>query len=61
MKNMKNVAPNRIKLMLRGETLRALASHDLCNVFGGGLAQIQESLVCSLPMVPGTNCLCPDI
>ena len=58
---MKNTAQNRIKLMLRGATLRALASHDLLNFVGGGLAQIQETLVCSLPMVPGTNCLCPDV
>jgi hypothetical protein len=58
---MKNIAQNRIRLTLRRETVRALASHNLRNVVGGGIAQIQESLACSLPGGPGTACLCPDI
>jgi hypothetical protein len=59
---MKNIARNRIKLMLSRETLRALVSRDLRNVVGHGLAPIQGSLACtSLPGCPGTACLCPDI
>jgi hypothetical protein len=39
-----------------------LASHELSNVVGGGLAPLQGSGTCtSLPGCPGTACLCPDI
>jgi hypothetical protein len=59
---MKSIAQNKIKLMLRRETVRALASHELSNVVGGGLAPLQGSGTCtSLPGCPGTACLCPDI